>query len=119
MRRTTSRCLSHPALPVARAKPEPGIGGLIDRVAGTAGAVTTFTNPTGIQLLINDEPIATWSADDAPNNTETRQSIMIDGVPFNATIRTQRVVAGASRTRPGTNQLSSVAVKVTIERQNP
>jgi hypothetical protein len=63
--------------------------------------------------ILSDEPIATWTADDGrnePRHASPRQSV-------NVTIQTQRVVP--SRTPNGTNQLSSVAVKVTIERRNP
>jgi len=98
-----------------------GLGGWLeklDQASGTAG----FSNPQAIQLLINDTPIVTWSADDGRNNLETRQSMEIGGTPVNVTIQTQRVVAGPSRAQngqPGPNQLSSVVVKVMIERQTP
>jgi len=98
-------------------KGKTGIGKLIDRVGGTVGAATSFANPQAIQLLINDTPIVTWSAGDGANNLETRQSMEIGGVPVNVTIQTQRVVA--PRTQAGTTQLSSVMVKVMIERQTP
>jgi hypothetical protein len=94
-----------------------GFGGWLDKAAGAAGVGLSFANPSAIQLLINDTPIANWSAENSANNTETRQSMEIGGVPVNVTIQTQHVTA--TRTPQGKNQLSSVAVKVLIERLTP
>jgi hypothetical protein len=98
-------------------KPATGLKGWIDKAGQATGVATNFANPSAIQLLINDTPIANWSADNGSNNLETRQSMEIGGVPVNVTIQTQRVTA--PRTQSGANQLSSVAVKVLIERQTP
>jgi len=99
--------------------PRGKLAGLIGGVSGATGVGTSFSNPTRVQLFVNDEAVATWTPSQVNTTSIAQHPVSLDGKPANVTIETQRITAGPAPGDASKRIVSGVSLKLTIERQGP